>query len=215
MDEQFEIVIIQLAKLIKCEPAIVQIYYDQHKISEALDTQESSRLVSDADKYSLAFDKVRSARAAISNLSNFEKAVLLIQEFDLQRSLKDVEEFLSKKDESRRAMRAEFSIQGGRNVKANAVANMMLDLFVHLNLEINLTKTSATKHTYGNAPSSHFARCVDEALKITHTDGRQKNVKFETSDGETAVGSHIQYAHWQEPARQAIELWKKRTSKKK
>ena len=214
MDEQFEIVIIQLAKLIECEPAIVQIYYDQHKISEALDTQDSSRLVSDADKYSLAFDKVRSARTAISNLSNFEKAVLLIQEFDLQRSLKDVEEFLSKKDETRRAMRAEFSIQGGRNVKANAVANMMLDLFVHLNLEINLTKTSATKHTSGNAPGSHFARCVDEALKITHTDGRQKNVKFETSDGETAVGSHIQYAHWQEPARQVIELWKKRTSKK-
>ena len=214
MDEQFEIVIIQLAKLIECEPAIVQIYYDKHKISEALDTQESSRLVSDAGKYSLAFDKVRSARAAISNLSNFEKAVLLIQEFDLQRSLKDVEEFLSKKDETRRAMRAEFSIQGGRNVKANAVANMMLDLFVHLNLEINLTKTSATKHTSGNAPSSHFARCVDEALKITHTDGRKKNVKFETSDGEAAEGSHIQYAHWQEPARQAIKLWKKRTSKK-
>ena len=215
MDEQFEIVIIQLAKLIECEPAIVQIYYDQHKISEALDTQDSSRLVSDADKYSLAFDKVRSARAAISNLSNFEKTVLAMEEFDLEERLKGIEVYLSKMDESRRAKRAEFSIQGGKNVKANAVANMMLDLFVHLNLEINLTKTSATKHTYGNAPSSHFARCVDEALKITHTDGRQKNVKFETSDGETAVGSHIQYAHWQEPARQAIELWKKRTSKKK
>jgi len=214
MDEQFEIVIIQLAKLIECEPAIVQIYYDQHKISEALDTQDSSRLVSDADKYSLAFDKVRSARAAISNLSNFEKTVLAMDEFDLEERLKGIEVYLSKMDESRRAKRAEFSIQGGRNVKANAVANMMLDLFVHLNLEINLTKTSATKHTYGNAPSSHFARCVDEALKITHTDGRKKNVKFETSDGETAVGSHIQYAHWQEPARQAIELWKKRTSKK-
>ena len=214
MDEQFEIVIIQLAKLIECEPAIVQIYYDQHNISEALDTQDSSRLVSDADKYSLAFDKVRSARAAISNLSNFEKTVLAMEEFDLEERLKGIEVYLSKMDESRRAKRAEFSIQGGRNVKANAVANMMLDLFVHLNLEINLTKTSATKHTYGNAPSSHFARCVDEALKITHTDGRQKNVKFETSDGETAVGSHIQYAHWQEPARQAIELWKKRTSKK-
>lgn len=214
MDEQFEIVIIQLAKLIECEPAIVQIYYDQHKISEALDTQDSSRLVSDTDKYSLAFDKVRSARAAISNLSNFEKTVLAMEEFDLEERLKGIEVYLSKMDESRRAKRAEFSIQGGRNVKANAVANMMLDLFVHLNLEINLTKTSATKHTSGNAPSSHFARCVDEALKITHTDGRQKNVKFETSDGETAVGSHIQYAHWQEPARQAIELWKKRTSKK-
>ena len=201
MDEQFEIVIIQLAKLIECEPAIVQIYYDQHKISEALDTQDSSRLVSDADKYSLAFDKVRSARAAISNLSNFEKTVLAMEEFDLEERLKGIEVYLSKMDESRRAKRAEFSIQGGRNVKANAVANMMLDLFVHLNLEINLTKTSATKHTSGNAPSSHFARCVDEALKITHTDGRQKNVKFETSDGETAVGSHIQYAHWQEPAR--------------
>ena len=214
MDEQFEIVIIQLAKLIECDPAIVQEYYDKHKISEALDTQESSRLVSDADKYSLAFDKVRSARAAISNLSNFEKTVLAMDEFDLEERLKGIEVYLSKMDESRRAKRVEFSIQGGRNVKANAVANMMLDLFVHLNLEINLTKTSATKHTYGNAPSSHFARCVDEALKITHTDGRQKNVKFETSDGETAVGSHIQYAHWQEPARQAIELWKKRTSKK-
>ena len=64
------------------------------------------------------------------------------------------------------------------------------------------------------APSSHFARCVDEALKITHTDGRQRNVKFKTSDSETAVDSHIQYAHWQEPARQAIELLKNRTSKK-
>ena len=40
MDEQFEIVIIQLAKLIECDPAIVQEYYDKHKISEALDTRK-------------------------------------------------------------------------------------------------------------------------------------------------------------------------------
>ena len=214
MDEEFDTVILALAELLGCDPAIVQIYYDKHKISETLDTQESSRLISDANNYSVAFDKVRSARAAISNLSNFEKAVLSLKEFDLERILKELEEFLSKKDETRRAMRAKYSVQGGKNVKANAVANMVLDLFLHLNLQINLTKTSATKHTSGNAPSSHFARCVDEALKITHTDGRQRNVKFKTSDGETAVDSHIQYAHWQEPARQAIELLKNRTSKK-
>ncbi|MBT6366762.1 MAG: hypothetical protein HOJ68_11490 [Bacteroidetes bacterium] len=214
MDEEFDTVILALATLLECDPAIVRIYYEKHKISEVLDTQESSRLLTDANNYSLAFDKVRSARAAISNLSNFEKAVLSIQEFDPERSLRELEKFLSEKVETRRAMRAEYSIQGGKNVKANAVANMVLDLFLHLKLEINLTKTSATKHTSGNAPSSHFARCVNEALKITHTDGRRKNVNFKTSDGETAVGSHVQYAHWQEPARQAIELWKNRTSKK-
>ena len=214
MDEEFDTVILALATLLECDPAIVRIYYEKHKISEVLDTQESSRLLTDANNYSLAFDKVRSARAAISNLSNFEKAVLSIQEFDPERSLRELEKFLSEKVETRRAMRAEYSIQGGKNVKANAVANMVLDLFLHLKLEINLTKTSATKHTSGNAPSSHFARCVNEALKITHTDGRRKNVNFKTSDGETAVGSHVQYAHWQEPARQAIELLKNRTSKK-
>ena len=214
MDEEFDTVILALATLLECDPAIVRIYYEKNKISEVLDTQESSRLLTDANNYSLAFDKVRSARAAISNLSNFEKAVLSIQEFDPERSLRELEKFLSEKVETRRAMRAEYSIQGGKNVKANAVANMVLDLFLHLKLEINLTKTSATKHTSGNAPSSHFARCVNEALKITHTDGRRKNVNFKTSDGETAVGSHVQYAHWQEPARQAIELWKNRTSKK-
>ena len=173
MDEEFDTVILALAELLGCDPAIVRIYYEKHKISELLDTQESSRLISDANNYSVAFDKVRSARAAISNLSNFEKAVRSLKEFDLERILKELEEFLSKKDETRRAMRAEYSVQGGKNVKANAVANMVLDLFLHLNLQINLTKTSATKHTSGNAPSSHFARCVDEALKITHTDGRQ------------------------------------------
>ena len=214
MDEEFDTVILALATLLECDPAIVRIYYEKHKISEVLDTQESSRLLTDANNYSLAFDKVRSARAAISNLSNFEKAVLSIQEFDPERSLRELEKFLSEKVETRRAMRAEYSIQGGKNVKANAVANMVLDLFLHLKLEINLTKTSATKHTSGNAPSSHFARCVNEALKITHTDGRRKNVNFKTSDGETAVGSHVQYAHWQEPARQAIELLRNRTSKK-
>ena len=134
MDEEFETVILSLAELLECDPAIVQEYYDQHKISEALDTQDSSRLVSDADKYSLAFDKVRSARAAISNLSNFEKTVLAMDEFDLEERLKGIEVYLSKMDESRRAKRAEFSIQGGRNVKANAVANMMLDLFIMLGM---------------------------------------------------------------------------------
>ena len=158
-------------------------YYDKHNIGDVLDTQESSRLVSDAAQYSSAYGKVRSARAAISNLSTFEKTVLAIEEFDLEERLKGIEAYLSKKDETRRAMKAEFSIQGGKNFKANAVANMVLDLFVRLNREINLTKTSATKHTSGNAPSSLFARCVDEALKITHTDGRQKSVKFETSNG--------------------------------
>ena len=180
-----------LRSWLRCDPAIVQIYYDQHKISESLDTQDSSRLVGDADKYSLAYDKVRSARAAISNLSDFEKAVLLIEEFELERSLKDVEEFLSKKDETRRAMRAEFSIQGGMNVKANAVANMMLDLFVHLNLEISLIKTSETKNSQSDLPSSRFAICVDQALKITHTDGRLNKVKFEDYKGSTVAGMAI------------------------
>ncbi|MDC1482453.1 hypothetical protein N8146_09300 [Ascidiaceihabitans sp.] len=214
MDEQFEIVISRLAKLVECDPAIVQIYYDQHKISEALDTQDSSRLVSDADKYSLAYDKVRSARTAISNLSDFEKSVLLIEEFELERSLKDVEAFLSKKDKTRRAMRAEFSIQGGKNVKANAVANMVLDLFVYLNLEISLAKTSETKNSQSDLPSSKFAICVDQALKITHTDGRLNKVKFEDIKGRTVVRSHSQYAHWKAPATQAVKLLKKRTSKK-
>ena len=59
MDEEFDTVILALAKLIGCDPGIVQIYYDKHKISEALDTQESSRLLNDANKYSLAFNKVR------------------------------------------------------------------------------------------------------------------------------------------------------------
>ena len=214
MDEQFENVISRLAKLVECDPAIVQIYYDQHKISEALDTQDSSRLVGDADKYSLAYDKVRSARTAISNLSDFEKSVLLIEEFELERSLKDVEAFLSKKDKTRRAMRAEFSIQGGKNVKANAVANMVLDLFVYLNLEISLTKTSETKNSQSDLPSSKFAICVDQALKITHTDGRLNKVKFEDIKGRTVVRSHSQYAHWKAPATQAVKLLKKRTSKK-
>ena len=78
MDEEFDTVILALATLLECDPAIVRIYYEKHKISEVLDTQESSRLLNDANNYSLAFDKVRSARAAISNLSNFEKAVLSI-----------------------------------------------------------------------------------------------------------------------------------------
>ena len=214
MEGAYETVILALAELLGCDPAIVQKYYDKHNIGDVLDTQESSRLVSDAAQYSSAYGKVRSARAAISNLSTFEKTVLAIEEFDLEERLKGIEAYLSKKDETRRAMKAEFSIQGGKNFKANAVANMVLDLFVRLNREINLTKTSATKHTSGNAPSSPFARCVDEALKITHTDGRQKSVKFETSNGRTAVGTHIQYAHWQEPAAQAIELHNNRTSKK-
>jgi len=212
MEGAYETVILALAELLGCNPAIVQKYYDKHNIGDVLDTQESSRLVSDAAQYSSAYGKVRSARAAISNLSTFEKAVLAIEEFDLEERLKGIEAYLSKKDETRRAMKAEFSTQGGKNFKANAVANMVLDLFVRLNREINLTKTSATKHTSGNAPSSPFARCVDEALKITHTDGRRKNVKFETSDGRTAVGTDIQYAHWQEPAAQAIVLYKNRTS---
>ena len=85
MDEEFDTVILALAELLGCDPAIVRIYYEKHKISELLDTQESSRLISDANNYSVAFDKVRSARAAISNLSNFEKAVLSMKEFDLER----------------------------------------------------------------------------------------------------------------------------------
>ena len=125
-----------------------------------------------------------------------------------------MEEFLSNKDETRRAMRAEFSIQGGLNVKANAVANMMLDLFVHLNLEISLIKTSETKNSQSDLPSSRFAICVDQALKITHTDGRLNKVKFEDYKGRTVAGSHSQYAHWKGPTTQAIELLEKRTSKK-
>jgi hypothetical protein len=160
MDDQFEIVISRLAKLVECDPAIVQIYYDQHKISESLDTQDSSRLVGDADKYSLAYDKVRSARAAISNMSTFEKTVLAIEEFDLKERLKGIEAYLSKKDEARRAMKAEFSIQGGKNFKANAVANMVLDLFVRLNRENNLTKTSATKHTLLEILQAHLLLAV-------------------------------------------------------
>lgn len=67
---------------------------------------------------------------------------------------------MSKKDEARRAMKAEFSIQGGKNFKANAVANMVLDLFVRLNRENNLTKTSATKHTLLEILQAHLLLAV-------------------------------------------------------
>ena len=90
MDEEFDTVILALATLLECDPAIVRIYYEKHKISELLDTQESSRLISGANNYSVAFDKVRSARASISNLSNFENGVLSMTEFDLERSLKEL-----------------------------------------------------------------------------------------------------------------------------
>ena len=42
MDEEFGTDILSLAELLGCDPAIVQKCYDKHKISEALDTQESS-----------------------------------------------------------------------------------------------------------------------------------------------------------------------------
>ena len=214
MEGAYETVILALAELLGCDPAIVQKYYDKHNIGDVLDTQKSSRLVSDAAQYSSAYGKVRSARAAISNLSTFEKAVLAIEEFDLEERLKGIEAYLSKKDETRRAMKAEFSTQGGKNFKANAVANMVLDLFVRLNREINLTKTSATKNSQSDLPSSRFAICVDQALKITHTYGRLNKVQFEDYKGSTVTRSHSQYAHWKGPATQAIELLEKRTSKK-
>ena len=158
MDEEFDTVILALATLLECDPAIVRIYYEKHKISEVLDTQESSRLLTDANNYSLAFDKVRSARAAISNLSNFEKAVLSIQEFDPERSLRELEKFLSEKVETRRAMRAEYSIQGGKNVKANAVANMVLDLFVQF-VDIHNVK-DYTIHPDHQSVLPHYRKCM-------------------------------------------------------
>lgn len=160
MERAYETVILALAELLGYDPAIVQEYYDKHNIGDVLDTQESSRIVSDAAQYSSAYGKVRSARAAISDMSTFEKTVLAIEEFDLKERLKGIEAYLSKKDEARRAMKAEFSIQGSKNFKANAVANMVLDLFVRLNRENNLTKTSATKHTPLEILQAHLLLAV-------------------------------------------------------
>ena len=44
MDEEFDTVILALATLLECDPAIVRIYYEKHKISEVLDTPRKFKI---------------------------------------------------------------------------------------------------------------------------------------------------------------------------
>lgn len=204
MTEIYDDIIVSLAALLGCDLKLVQKHFDDLNIARAPDVTESKRLVDDNKTLADLYKGLRHVNIALKALSSFEQQLLKIEHGDIHKQIKELETSVRSTLSHRRSLRTEFSNQGGGNVKAYLVAELVGHIFKHQNRKITYTKTSGTSTRAANEPSSDFAKCVQQALRITHTDGRPRtlveDVKF------------IDFADWQNPTKHAVKLF--RPSKK-
>ena len=200
MTEIYDDIIVKLSALLGCDLKLVQKHYDELDIARAPDVTESKRLVNDTKTLTDLHKGLRNVNIALTALSDFERQLVKFEHGDFHKQIKEFEKSVKSTLSHRKSLRTEFSNQGGGNIKAYRVAELVGHIFKHQNREITDTKTSETSKGAANEPSSEFAKCVQKALRITHTDGRHRtlveDVKF------------IDYADWQNPTKHAVKLFR-------
>ena len=199
MNEEYDTLIIDLAGLLDCGPELVQSHYNDLGIARAPDVSESKRLVQDTLTFQDLHKNLSAAVIALNALSDFERELLKMKFGNLSAQLREIEIAIKATLSHRKKLRAEFTNQGGTNIKAYRVAELVGRIFKHQGREITGTKTSDTLTRPANEPSSDFAKCVQQALRITHTDGRPKTIGGELK--------FIDFADWQSPVKYAVKLF--------
>lgn len=199
MNEEYDTLIIDLAGLLDCGPELVQAHYNDLGIARAPDVSESKRLVQDTLTFQDLHKNLSAAVIALNALSDFERELLKMKFGNLSAQLREIEIAIKATLSHRKKLRAEFTNQGGTNIKAYRVAELVGRIFKHQGREITGTKTSNTLKRQANEPSSDFAKCVQQALRITHTDGRPKTIGGELK--------FIDFADWQSPVKHAEKLF--------
>ena len=200
MTEIYDDIIVKLSALLGCDPKLVQKHYDDLDIARAPDVTESKRLVNDTKTLTDLHKGLRNVNIALTALSDFERQLIKFEHGDFHEQIKEFEKSVKSTLSHRKSLRTEFSNQGGGNIKAYRVAELVGHIFKHQNREITNTKTSETSKSAANEPSSEFAKCVQQALRITHTDGRPRTLVEDFK--------FIDYADWQNPTKHAEKLFR-------
>lgn len=199
MNEEYDDLIINLAGLLDCCPELVQVHYNDLDIARAPDAAESKRLVEDTQTFEDLHKNLRAAVIALNALSDFERELLKINLGNVSVQLREIEIAIKTTLSHRQKLRVEFTNQGGKNIKAYRVAELVGRIFKHQGREVTGTKSSDTLIRPANEPSSDFAKCVQQALRITHTDGRHKSIGGELK--------FVDFADWQNPVKHAVNLF--------
>ena len=200
MTEIYDDIIVKLSALLGCDLKLVQKHYDELDIARAPDVTESKRLVNDTKTLTDLHKGLRNVNIALTALSDFERQLVKFEHGDFHKQIKEFEKSVKSTLSHRKSLRTEFSNQGGGNIKAYRVAELVGHIFKHQNREITNTKTSETSKSAANEPSSEFAKCVQQALRITHTDGRPRTLVEDFK--------FIDYADWQNPTKHAVKLFR-------
>ena len=168
MTEIYDDIIVRLAELLGCDLKLVQKHYDELDIVRAPDVTESKRLVDDTKTLTDLHKGLRSVNIALTALSDFERQLLKFEHGDFHEQIKEFEKSVKSTLSHRKSLRTEFSNQGGGNVKAYLVAELVGHIFKHQNREITYTTTSGTSTRAANEPSSDHKVCAAGVKNNTH-----------------------------------------------
>ena len=176
------------AAYLECKPSLVfEIYYSLG-VDNFSDLERMQDLKHALDAYSAALSALKMTQAALRRLSSFELATLDITGSVLRENIADGVNELGALTKSREAMVAKSRSSGGRNVKADILAEMVAKIFIALDRPVTFGISAQTS----NQPSTPFGRAVQQAINTFHAFELSKNCEL----GENAF--------WRYPAKRAF-----------
>jgi len=183
-----------MAEYLSCDPKIVFDLYYELKIDAFSDLETVARLKPDAEKYETALAHVKKANSALGKLSSFEHAVFDIAKSQLLQNLKDAELELEGSVKIISTMISRSKTIGSRNKKADAIAELIAQIFIKLDRPISFGVSSMSTK---NLPSTDFGRAVQKGLEIFHVYGFPVD-----ENGKHELGPR---ANWRSPAKRAFQ----------
>lgn len=189
---QHNFAINSFAEYLECDPRIIFDIHLELKVDQFSDLEEMSDLRNSSKIYSEALAGLKKAHNGLKGLSSLEMAALKISRSDLLDNIKQGVIELDELHQSRHAMLSQNRSNGGRNIKADIIAELVARVFIKL--ERSVTFGSSAYKT--GQPSTPFGRAVQEALKTFHVFDKPKNGAL----GETTF--------WRYPAKRAFEKYR-------
>ena len=186
--------IISMAEYLSCEPKIIFDLFNELKIDSFSDLETMARLKPDAVKYETALANVKKANSALEKLSRFEHAVFDIAQSRLLQNLTDAELELEGLVKRISATISKSKSIGSRNKKADAIAELLAQIFIKLDRPITFGVSSMSTK---NLPSTDFGRAVQKGLEIFHVYGFPVD-----ENGKNELGPR---ANWRAPAERAFQ----------
>ncbi|MDE0784530.1 MAG: hypothetical protein OSB34_15295 [Planktomarina sp.] len=204
--EIFDASIKLFAEYLKCDPSLVREVYRKINIDLHTNVEDTVELRRSVEIYKDASKLAKRLRKVISQLPEIEKTVLSLSDSspDLIPNISWIEKDLKELFDGRSWHLDRNRTKGGRNIKADLVAEMVLAIMVSLDRKVTY---GVDNYSEAEEPATEFTRAVKKALEIFRAYKKTGELGAKLDPGGII--------HWRQPAHKAFLRMKGATKKEK